>query len=130
MKNAIAQLKDKLESGYADYKAKWLQMTPAELIDSAEELEAVTRMAKDLPTSISEDDAEFLLRFKNPLEVISDAWVSDNGIDSLIIDEEIGHIIWHIANEDWESYSEAYELNPDYMESQEQSGLDMQLTVL
>ena len=47
-------------------------MQPAELIERCEELEAVTRMADELPSAVTEEDAEYLLRFRNPLEVVSD----------------------------------------------------------
>ena len=65
-------LKQKVNTNFAGYKEQWLKMSPTELIERCEELEAVTRMAKELPSAVSEEDAEYLLRFYDPLEVVSD----------------------------------------------------------
>lgn len=55
-------------------------------------------MMKELPSAVSEEDAEYLLRFKNPLEVVSDEWISRNGMDSLVVDEEMSHILWSLQD--------------------------------
>lgn len=51
-------LKQKVLANYEEYKAKWLQMQPQVLIEKCEELEAVTRMAKELPSAVSDEEAE------------------------------------------------------------------------
>ena len=105
-------LKQRVEANYQTYRFKWLRMTPEELIDHCEELEAVTRMAKELPEAASEADAEYLLRFTNPLEVVSDEWISRNGIDSLIVDDEMSHLLWSLRDQ---GYAEdSYELDEKY----------------
>ena len=68
------------------------------MIERCEELEAVTRMAKELPSAVSEEDAEYLLRFYDPLEVVSDEWISRNGINSLIVDDEMSHLLWSLQD--------------------------------
>ena len=110
--NARALLKRKVDVNYAAYKELWLQMQPSELIERCEELEAVTRMAKELPSAVSDEDAEYLLRFKNPLEVVSDAWISRNGIDSLIIDEEMSHLLWDLR--DRGAAEDVFEMEPEF----------------
>ena len=105
-------LKQRVEANYQAYRFKWLRMTPEELIDHCEELEAVTRMAKELPEAASEADAEYLLHFTNPLEVVSDEWISRNGIDSLIVDDEMSHLLWSLRDQ---GYAEdSYELDEKY----------------
>ena len=104
-------LKQKVNANFADYKEQWLKMSPAELIERCEELEAVTRMAKELPSAVSEEDAEYLLRFKNPLEVVSDEWISRNGIDSLIVDDEMSHLLWSL--QDSGDAEQTYEMEPE-----------------
>jgi len=111
-KSAKSLLKAKIESVYAEYKTKWLQMTPEDLIANCEEVEAVTRMYKDAPDSLSEDEAEYLLRFKDPLAVLSDEWNSRNSIGSLIIDDEVSSIMWELM--DKQSAEECYEMEPGY----------------
>ena len=108
-------LKQKISDNFAAYKEKWMQMQPAQLIEICEELEAVTRMTRELPSSVSEEDARYLLRFKNPLDVVSNEWVNRNGIDSLIIDDEIADILWHIR--DSGDAETIYELEPEFTES-------------
>ena len=113
--SARTLLKQKISDNFAVYKEKWMQMQPAQLIDICEELEAVTRMAETLPTAVSEEYAAYLLRFKNPLEVVSDEWISRNGTDALIVDDEMTHILWHIR--DSGDAETVYELEPEFTES-------------
>ncbi len=87
-------------------------MTPAELIARCEEIEAVTRMAQVLPSAVSEEEAEYLIRFKNPLEVVSDEWISRNGIDALIVDDEMSHILLYLTEDS--GAEDFYELEPEY----------------
>ena len=47
-------LKQKVNANFEEYKERWLRMSPAELIDRCEELEAVTRMAQELPSAVSD----------------------------------------------------------------------------
>ena len=122
--NARTLLKLKVSANFDEYKARWLQMSPAELIDRCEELEAVTRMAKELPSAVSEEEAEYLLRFKNPLEVVSDEWISRNGIDSLIVDDEMTHMLWCLM--DHGDAEEAYEMEPGFHPEPEGPTMSMQ----
>lgn len=121
--DARIRLERKVNANYAEYKKRWRQMTPTELINRCEELEAVTRMAQNLPSAVSDDNAEYLLRFKNPLEVASDAWISENGIDSLIIDEDMRHILWNLM--DRGGAEEIYEMEPEIDESPEVPTMSM-----
>lgn len=96
--NSREKLKKKVKEAYEEYRSEWLKMSPAELIDRCEELEAVTRMTQELPSAVSDEDAEYLLRFKNPLQVVSDEWISRNGMDSLIVDDEMSHLLWSLQD--------------------------------
>ena len=116
-------LKQKVNANFADYKEQWPKMSPAELIERCEELEAVTRMAKELPSAVSEEDAEYLLRFKNPLEVVSDEWISRNGIDSLIVDDEMSHLLWSL--QDSGDAEQTYEMEPELSGEDETPELSM-----
>jgi len=98
-------------------------MSPSELIDRCEELEAVTRMAQELPSAVSDEDAEYLLQFKNPLEVVSDEWISRNGIDSLIVDDEMSHLLWSL--QDRGDAEQAYEMEPEFSDEDEAPSLSM-----
>ncbi len=95
--DARTRLKQKVQVNYDEFKAKWLQMEPIELIAICDEMESITRMMKELPFSVSEEDAEYLLRFKNPLEVVSSEWLSQNGMDANI-DDEMTHVLWQLTD--------------------------------
>lgn len=70
--SAKSILQQKIDANYARYQERWLKMQPSELILICGEVEAVTRMAEALPAVVSENEAKYLIRFKNPLEVVSD----------------------------------------------------------
>ena len=95
--DARTRLKQKVQANYDEFKAKWLQMEPIELISICDEMESITRMMKELPFSVSEEDAKYLLRFKNPLEVVSSEWLSQNGWDANI-DDEMTHVLWQLTD--------------------------------
>lgn len=98
----VNKLRAKIEQNYQTCRARWLTMTPAQLLDAVEEIEAATRMARDLPSHrISEEQAACLLRFKNPLEVMRDLWISRNGMDVLIVDDELDQMLFSIVDEGW-----------------------------
>ena len=102
------RLREKMDACYQDYRERWLKMLPEDLIDNAEEIEAVTRMARNVPEAVSANEAEYLLQFRNPLEVVSDAWVGAHDLNSEIIDEELSHMLWEL--EDQQSAIYDYEL--------------------
>ena len=68
-----------------------MNLSAAELIQKAEEIATVQLMAQEVPNQISAEQAEYLLQFKNPLEVVSGSWLSANGSDVSVIDEELSH---------------------------------------
>ncbi len=108
-------LREKILSNYLKYKEKWLKMTPAELIDNCVEVEAVTRMAGDIPNCVTEEEADYLLRFKNPLEVVSDMWIDRFGQENCIPDEELSNILWRLS--DTNDAEERYEKEPNFSDS-------------
>lgn len=116
-------LKQRVNTNFAGYKEQWLKMSPTELIDRCEELEAVTRMAQELPSAVSDEDAEYLLRFKNPLEVVSDEWISRNGIDSRIVDDEMSHLLWSL--QDRGDAEQCYEMEPEFSDEDETPAMSM-----
>ena len=109
--NAKAALKEKLRTCFNQYKARWLQKRPEALIEEAEEIASVQRMFKELPDAVTEEDAEYLLRFKNPLEVFSDSWQSMNGSGS-VVDDDMSYILWELR--DKQSAKFDYEMEPEF----------------
>ena len=105
-------LKRKLDACYYEYYESWLQMQPLDLIERAEEIASVRRMREELPDAVTLEEAFYLLRFKNPLEVVADAWQSMNGSGS-IVDDDLTYILWELcdrreAEKEYELESESY----------------------
>ena len=109
--NAKAALKEKLQTCFDRYMAGWLQKRPEVLIEEAEEIASVQRMFRELPDAVTEEDAEYLLRFKNPLEVVSDSWQSMNG-SGTVVDDDMSYILWDLR--DKQSAEFDYEMEPEY----------------
>ena len=57
--DARSMLKAKVMANYNDYKAFWLKMEPIELIGICDEMESITRMMKELPSAVTEEQAEY-----------------------------------------------------------------------
>ena len=77
----------KIKDCYSEYEKQWMQLGIKELLDNAEEIATVQHMASELPAYASDKEKEYLLKFKNPLEVVSDFWISQNGYGTLFIDD-------------------------------------------
>lgn len=106
-----AKFEQKLRDCFEQYKAEWLQKRTDTLIEDAEEIASVQRMFKELPEAVTDEDAAYLLRFKNPLEVVADAWQDANGFGS-VIDDEMTHMLWELRDR---GDAEAdYEMEPEY----------------
>lgn len=96
-KTSKSQLECKISGCYGAFHESWLQMQPEVLIERAEEIASVQRMLKELPDAVTEEDAAYLLRFKNPLEVVVAAWQEMNGSGG-IIDDDMKHILWELRD--------------------------------
>lgn len=105
--NIQIRFREKLQQNYDDFQKQWRQLSKEELIEKAEQIAAVQRMVKKLPYQTSDDEAEYLLKFKVPLEVVSDFWIDMYGI-SPAYDENIDHILWKIT--DTEAAEEDYDM--------------------
>lgn len=114
---------DKLEKNYNDYVDEWSALTPFELIEKAEEICATQLVKEHLLYSVSEDHAAWLLRFQNPLELMRDKWMEENGIGT-VHDEDISHALWTVM--DCRDTESLYALEPGVEPA---SGQDEPVTV-
>ena len=74
----------------ADYKRRvkqWMASDPAQLIDMAEEIIATRLIHDSLLDAIHDGDATFLLQLDDPLDRMSNRWISENGLDTVHKDE-------------------------------------------
>lgn len=119
--SAQSILQQKIDANYAEYQERWLKMQPSDLILICGEVEAVTRMAEVLPAVVSENEAKYLIRFKNPLEVVSDEWLNRNGLETLVIDDEMPYVLSAII--DGEDSESIYEIDMEYYNQSDNSAI-------
>ena len=106
-----ARFTQKLRECYEQHKSDWLAMEPPDLIEHAEEIATDTWLVDLLPDTVSDEDAHYLLRFCDPLEVVRDAWLLENGLDWIGTDEAIQKVLWELADRGYAEYD--YELEDD-----------------
>ena len=88
---------DRLQENYAAFADQWSAMSPSELIEKAEEIYAAQMVTKHLMGSLDEQQAEWLLRFENPLEIMRDKWIEENGTE-MVHDEDFSHAVWAVMD--------------------------------
>ena len=88
---------DRLQENHAGFVARWSALTPAELIEKAEEIHASQMVMEHLMGSVDEHQAEWLLRFENPLEIMRDKWIEENGL-RMVHDEDFVHALWAVMD--------------------------------
>ena len=91
-------LKAKLEQNLSDYREKWLQMSPTDLISQSDEITVMTRLVSILPGMASDEEAEYLLEFVNPLQVVGEEFLSQSEFEPETDGERIGHLLWSLLD--------------------------------
>ena len=110
MNIAREQLKAKVQTAYQKRLEGWRGMTVDELIGNCEEVYITVKLSRLLPAYASEEDAAYLLRFVDPLAVVVDAWIASNGLDAMIGDDHLEHLLWRLR--DTGDAEADYELEP------------------
>jgi hypothetical protein len=88
------RLMQKIESRYQALRSMWSKMTPEQILNNIDEVFAATAVYRILTRrGVSEDDASWLVRFRNPLIVVSDEWQQANDIDCFICEERLDVLI-------------------------------------
>lgn len=119
--NRTETMTDKLEyvigQEYAEKHRKWLNLSHEELIEKAEEISAARFVKDNIQDSFTEDEAEYLLQFKEPLEILVDRITALNDPNNIAVKEQFSDIVSEMFDKQ-DEYSD-YELNED-------SGMQMQ----
>ena len=106
----MALLRKKLDRNMALYQKEWQQKPASELVEMVNEIAAAKFVYHELSECrYSPEYLEYLLRFENPLEVVTDQWISEQTVD---FSEELTHALWMLWDKG-ESESE-YTLDPEY----------------
>ncbi len=102
------RLRQRLQENYAAFMEQLQGKTVSELIAMAPEITAAQQLHEELLDACDDDDAAFLLRFDDPLELVRGYWESEiTGYDH---SGEMGHMIWEIR--DREMYSKEQLAHP------------------
>ncbi len=88
---------DRLQENYADFLAEWSALDPVELIEKSEQIYATRLVKERLLRYVDEDQAEWFLRFQNPLEIVRDKWIEENGME-MVHDEDFSHAVWSVMD--------------------------------
>ena len=109
--DAIMKLREKIELNYAEYREIWENRSPEKLIGMADLICAVQLAKAHLMEAVTEEQAEYLLRFCNPLEVVSETFHETHLADDVFLQEEFGIIAEQIM--DSVDVEQIYEMEPD-----------------
>ena len=116
------ELHKKVSAAFEAYRSDWLRKSPKELLDISDEIYTVTQMSERLCDTISDEDAAYLLRFENPLEVVRDYWNVLDIMDSHLIAEEMRHMVWDLRCRGDAEID--YELDSDHTDAPNENGME------
>ena len=98
MKDLKVQFSEKIAECHQCCKDQWKALDSDELIDRAEEITAVQRLATAIPEVVTDSEIEYLMKFKNPLEIVVEYWLNDSAYNSPQLGEEIESVIYQIVD--------------------------------
>ena len=111
LKTSVEQLSLKIKRCFDAFQDEWRGMLPEELSEMADKILAVQVVAEHLEKGVDEEQAAFLLQFQNPLDLVSDEWLSRTKNDLLLVSEELSDITDRLM--DAEDLDETYPLEQD-----------------
>jgi hypothetical protein len=89
------KLQERIEANYRSYLQQLQNRPASELIEQAAEIAAVKLVYDELMDGCNPDYADYLLRFENPLQLVSDQWLAEqNGSHT----DEMDHVLWSITD--------------------------------
>ncbi len=109
------QLKRKVTSCFEEHRERWLKMDAETLIANADEIGVMSHMVNVIPGYASEQDAEYLLRFKDPLEVVAFQWLDRNGMEAMMNGDEVYDTLWELR--DKQDAEGDYEMEPEFYDA-------------
>jgi hypothetical protein len=89
------KLQERIEANYRSYLQQLHNRPAADLIEQAAEIAAVKLVYDELMGGCNPDYAEYLLRFENPLQLVSDQWLTEQNVSHA---DEMDHVLWSITD--------------------------------
>ena len=119
---AHEQLREKLKNNFTEYMNEHIKLPPEELFKRAEKIAQVKMIYNDLINTDYGEQTEYLLRFKNPIEVVICQIETDQalGIDC---ENDVSHAMWRIF--DMQDMEAEHELDETYIPPDESQGMGM-----
>ena len=92
-----------------------LNLSHEELIEKADEISAARFVKDNIQDSFTEDEAEYLLQFKEPLEILVDRITALNDPTNIAVKEQFSDMV-----------SEMYDKQDEYADYELNEGMQMQ----
>ena len=116
MENVINKLESVIKEEYNSKYAEWLNMSHEEIIEKSDEISAARFVKDRIQDSFTEDEAEYLLQFKEPLEILVDRITVLNDPSNLAVKEQFSDMV-----------SEMYDKKDEYSDYELSEGAGMQM---
>ena len=111
MSNVIDKLDAVINDEYKNKYKEWLNLSHEELIEKADEISAARFVKDNIHDSFTEEEAEYLLQFKSPLEILVDKITVLNDPNNIAVKEQFSDMVSEMYDKK-DEYSD-YELNED-----------------
>ena len=115
MENAINKLESAIKEEYNTKYAKWLNLSHEELIEKSDEISAARFVKDNIKDTFTEEEAEYLLQFKAPLEILVDRITALNDPTNIAVKEQFSDMV-----------SEMYDKQDEYADYELNEGMQMQ----
>ena len=117
MQNGINKLESVIKEEYNNKYAEWLNMSHEELIEKADEISAAQFVKDNIHGTFTEEEAEYLLQFKEPLEILVNRITALNDPANIAVKEQFSDMV-----------SEMYDKQDEYSDYElaEDEGMQMQ----
>lgn len=89
------KLQERIEANYQSYNQQLQNRPASELIGQAAEIAAVKQVYEEIMEGCNPDYAEYLLKFENPLQLVSDQWLEEQNVSHA---DEMEHVLWNITD--------------------------------
>ena len=116
---SLQALRQRLDENYNAFVQGWFSLDASTLIEKAEEIAATKAVYKALRGGHFRD-MEYLLRFRNPLEVVRDQWIEE---EDCAPDEEMDHVLWSVSGRG--DAEQNYALEEDFRPPERQEGMKL-----
>ena len=91
------QFRKKIERCYAAHIAEWYRQSPEELVSNAYRIGAMKQIAEILPNTANEYEMAYLIQFKDPLLIVTDAWAFEKEY-VFDFDDQLSAVLWELAD--------------------------------